>query len=162
MTIPLNPSDIGSVLLADGWHTARGFATGESPFGDRTAWFSFTDILEGGTPGSLLAGPVTAIQSIAVPRSRQPQQSQAEEIAHLLKGRVEGDIVHFEFAEMNFELWLEPGHGGWSLACRGDRANARVYGYGKQDRAGNVASAVMGDLKTGDWPGTATTGNDDL
>ncbi|MFK0223879.1 hypothetical protein ACIQWN_37585 [Streptomyces vinaceus] len=161
MMMKLNPSEIGSVLLADGWHKARGFSTGESPFGDGAIWFSFTDLLEGGVPGSLLAGPVTSIQSVAVPRSRQPQHSQAEEIAHLLKGRVEDETVHFEFDEIGLELWLAPGHAGWSLARRGDRANARIYGYGKHDLAGNVASAVMGDLKTGDLPGlAASSGND--
>ncbi|MDJ0386181.1 hypothetical protein [Streptomyces sp. G-G2] len=151
MTLQLNPADIGSVLLADGWHTVRNFNTGASPFGDGTIWFSFTDTLEGGVEDSLLAGPVSAIQSVAVPKSHQPQQSQAEEIARQVKGRVEDDTVIFEFGTVEFELWL--GSGGWSLARRGDRDNARAYGYGKDDRAGTVASAVMGDLKTGDLPG---------
>ncbi|MFE5539636.1 hypothetical protein ACFQ78_28355 [Streptomyces sp. NPDC056519] len=114
VTIQRALPDISSVLLPGGWHRARDFSTGESPFGDGATWFSFTDILEGGETGSLLAGPDTAIQSVAVPRSLQPQQSQAEEIARLLKGRVEDETVHFEFDEMAFELWHEPGHPGWS------------------------------------------------
>ncbi|MFI5868374.1 hypothetical protein, partial [Streptomyces sp. NPDC051546] len=139
--------------LADGWHMVGNFSTGESPFGDGATWFAFTETLEGGVPGSSLAGPVCVIQSVAVPKDRQSQPSQAAEIARLLKGRIEDETVYFEFGRVEIELWLGPAPGGWSLARLGHRDDACSYGYGKDDRAGTVASAVMGDLKTGDLPG---------
>ncbi|OEJ22307.1 hypothetical protein BGK67_32595 [Streptomyces subrutilus] len=70
--------------------------------------------------------------------------------------------MHFEFGELEFELWLRPAPDGGSLARRGDRGNARAYGYGTDDHAGTVASAVMGDLKTGDLPGTSSVNANNL
>ncbi|MFZ3492264.1 hypothetical protein ACODT5_03305 [Streptomyces sp. 5.8] len=92
---------------------------------------------------------------MALREGREPQPSQAEEIARLVKGQVEDETVYFEFGRVEFELWLGPAPGGWSLARLGQRDDARPYGYSKDDRAGTVASAVMGDLKTGDLPGPA-------
>ncbi|MEW1699440.1 MULTISPECIES: hypothetical protein [unclassified Streptomyces] len=154
MTISISPEAVDSVLLPDGWHQAKSFTTGASPFADGTTWFSFTEVSKEGRIYSDFVGPVSSIQSV---KSRKAAPAQIDQIAERLRGRVENDTVFFAFGEKEFELWLGPE--GWQFAQKGNRAHATIHGYTALDAAQTITTAVMGDLKTGNIPGRIKAGS---
>lgn len=80
MTLSVDAGSVTMVHLeADGWHHARDFQLGESPWGDGALWYEFVELLEDGRPGDRMAGPVSRIVGVrAAPDQARVKPMNAE------------------------------------------------------------------------------------